>query len=206
MANPTMANPTMANPTTANPSLKGCCTPQEFLDSAAAGGVDLDDSPNPVSRNSGPAAFTGSILRPGSAWPGRPARPQLHLTGRVGKQVPSPARDRSAEIIPGVSGETDLGICGRLVESRVYQGWCIGRVRSPVCGEWTANIASAKFQSTGFGAIINLKLSYSARIGLLTLSILSSAAFCAGQNAPQTQPSDPAPSAPSPPTASPSQD
>jgi hypothetical protein len=47
-----------------------------------------------------------------------------------------------------------------------------------------------------------LKLSYSARVGLLTLSIVSTAAFCAGQSAPQTQTSDPAQSA-QPPAANP---
>jgi hypothetical protein len=46
-------------------------------------------------------------------------------------------------------------------------------------------------QLTGSGAIINLKLSYSTLVGLLTLSIVASA-FCAGQSTPQTQPSDPA--------------
>ncbi|MGA2237432.1 MAG: hypothetical protein ABSG23_18375 [Terriglobales bacterium] len=47
-----------------------------------------------------------------------------------------------------------------------------------------------------------MKLSYSARVGLLTVSILSSAAFCAGQSAPQAQTSDPAQSAQSPATSS----
>jgi hypothetical protein len=40
-----------------------------------------------------------------------------------------------------------------------------------------------------------LKLFYSSRAGLLAVSILSAAAFCAGQTAPQTQTSDPAHSA-----------
>lgn len=43
------------------------------------------------------------------------------------------------------------------------------------------------------GAIINLKRSYSALVGLLTVSILSLATFCAGQSAPPTQ--TPAPTA-----------
>jgi hypothetical protein len=47
-----------------------------------------------------------------------------------------------------------------------------------------------------------LKLSYSARVGLLTVSILSSAAFCAGQSATQTQTSDTAQSAQSAATSS----
>ncbi len=40
-----------------------------------------------------------------------------------------------------------------------------------------------------------MKLTFSARIGLLTLSILSAATFCAAQSAPQIQKSDPAQSA-----------
>jgi hypothetical protein len=47
-----------------------------------------------------------------------------------------------------------------------------------------------------------LKLSYLARVGLLTASILGSAILCAGQSAPQTQPSDPAQSN-QPPAANP---
>ena len=47
-----------------------------------------------------------------------------------------------------------------------------------------------------------MKLSYPARLGLLTVSILSSAAFCTGQSSPQTQTSDPAKSVQSPATAS----
>jgi hypothetical protein len=43
-----------------------------------------------------------------------------------------------------------------------------------------------------------LKLTFSARVGLLTLSILSVATFCAAQSAPQTQTSDPAQSTQSP--------
>jgi hypothetical protein len=43
-----------------------------------------------------------------------------------------------------------------------------------------------------------LKLSYSAREGLLTVSILFCAAFCPGQSSPQTQASDPAQSSQSP--------
>jgi hypothetical protein len=42
-------------------------------------------------------------------------------------------------------------------------------------------------ESIKLGAIINLKLSYSALAGLLIVSILSLATFCAGQSAPQTQ-------------------
>jgi len=49
-----------------------------------------------------------------------------------------------------------------------------------------------------------LKLSYSARVGLLALSVLSSASFCPGQDAPQIQTSDPAQST-QPPAASPQQ-
>jgi hypothetical protein len=52
------------------------------------------------------------------------------------------------------------------------------------------------------GAIIDLRLTHSARIGLLTVSILSFAAFGSAQSAPQTQASDPAPSAQSPDTSS----
>jgi hypothetical protein len=51
-----------------------------------------------------------------------------------------------------------------------------------------------------------LKLSHSARIGLLTVSILSCAAFGAGQSAPQTQTSDPAQSAKAPAASSSTQD
>ena len=47
-------------------------------------------------------------------------------------------------------------------------------------------------QSIELGAIINLKLSYSALAGLLTVSILSLVTLGAGQSAPQTQTSDPA--------------
>jgi hypothetical protein len=43
-----------------------------------------------------------------------------------------------------------------------------------------------------------LKLSHSARVGLLIVSILPSAAFCVNQSAPQTQTSDPAQSSQSP--------
>ena len=55
-----------------------------------------------------------------------------------------------------------------------------------------AIIASAASQSAGSGAIINLNLNlcYSARVALLAVSILSSAAFCSGQSAPQTQTPD----------------
>jgi hypothetical protein len=82
------------------------------------------------------------------------------------------------------------------------------------CQPWAANIASAhlnqldqihRTRSTGYGAIINLKLSYSARIALLTVSILSSA-FCAGQSVPQPQTSDPAQSSQSPAASSSRQD
>jgi hypothetical protein len=52
------------------------------------------------------------------------------------------------------------------------------------------------------GAIIDLKLSHSARIGLFTVSILMSAAVCSAQSTSQTQTSDPAPSAQSPETSS----
>jgi hypothetical protein len=50
-----------------------------------------------------------------------------------------------------------------------------------------------------------LKLSYSGRVALLAVSILSSAAFCAGQSAPQAQTSDPTQSAQSPATNPPQQ-
>jgi hypothetical protein len=49
-------------------------------------------------------------------------------------------------------------------------------------------------------------MSYSARVGLLTVSILSSVAFCAGQGAPPTQTSDPAQSAQTPAASSSKQD
>jgi hypothetical protein len=52
------------------------------------------------------------------------------------------------------------------------------------------------------GDIINLKLSYSAREGLLTVSIVFCAVFCHGQSGAQTQTSDPVQSA-QPPAASP---
>jgi hypothetical protein len=53
---------------------------------------------------------------------------------------------------------------------------------------------------------LNLKRSYSARVGILTVSILSSTLFCAGQSAPQTQTSEPAQSAQPPAASSSSQD
>jgi len=56
----------------------------------------------------------------------------------------------------------------------------------------TTLTASATSQSTGRGAVINLKLSYSVCVGLMTVSILASAGFCAGQSVPQPQTSDPA--------------
>jgi len=51
-----------------------------------------------------------------------------------------------------------------------------------------------------------LKLSYSTLVGLLTVSILSSAILCAGQSAPQTQTPDTAQSAQPPATSPPKQD
>jgi hypothetical protein len=51
-----------------------------------------------------------------------------------------------------------------------------------------------------------LKLSYSARKGVLAVSILFCAAFCSGQSFPQTQASDPAPSSQSPTPSSSRQD
>ncbi len=51
-----------------------------------------------------------------------------------------------------------------------------------------------------------MKLGYSALAGLLAVSILSSATFCTGQSAPQTQPSDPAQSPQPPATSIPKQD
>jgi hypothetical protein len=76
-----------------------------------------------------------------------------------------------------------------------------------VCGESTASSGrptspNRYLNQLGPGAIINLKLSHSARVSLLTVSILSSTGFCANQNAPRTQTSDPAPSAQSPTTSS----
>jgi len=62
--------------------------------------------------------------------------------------------------------------------------------------QWTAKNASISINWNW--SIINLKLSYPARVGLLTVSILSCEAFCAGQGASPTQPSDPAQSTQSP--------
>jgi hypothetical protein len=69
-----------------------------------------------------------------------------------------------------------------------------------------ANIASTASQSIRLGVIVNLIVSYSACVGLLMVSILSAAAFCAGQSDPQTQPSDPAQSTQSRATSSSKQD
>jgi hypothetical protein len=71
-----------------------------------------------------------------------------------------------------------------------------------------ANIASAASQSPGPGAIIhlNFKLCCTARAGLLTVSILSSAVFCAGQSAAPAQTSEPAQSSQPPAVSSPQQD
>src|ERR1700722_6714417 len=70
------------------------------------------------------------------------------------------------------------------------------------CRRWTGNSASTTSESTGTGAIFNLKLIYSVRVGLMTVTILSSAIFCAGQGDPQPQTSDSAQSAQSPATDS----
>jgi hypothetical protein len=68
------------------------------------------------------------------------------------------------------------------------------------------NIVQAIFRSIRPGAIINLKLSDLARVGLLTLSIVCSWTFCAGQDTPPTQTQDPAQPAPPPSTNPPAQD
>jgi hypothetical protein len=122
----------------------------------------------------------------------------LHLTGKVRKVVlVCDTIDRGNH--PGASADESLNL-------RICQNWHIGKMRNSVCEnglpESTASIASATPQSTGLGAIIHLKLSYLARIGLLIVSTLSSVVFCAGQSAQQAQTSDPAQSTQSPATSS----
>jgi len=74
--------------------------------------------------------------------------------------------------------------------------WVYCILAESVSGDWTANIAPPASQYRGLGAIINLKVGYSALKGLLTVSILICAAHCPGQSLPET--SAPAPSAQSP--------
>jgi hypothetical protein len=69
-----------------------------------------------------------------------------------------------------------------------------------------ASIASATFPIKWNGVIINLKLGCSVRLCLLTVWVLSSAAFCAGQGTTPAQTADPGQSAQPPATSSSPQD
>jgi len=120
----------------------------------------------------------------------------------VGREVLSFATHGDVEIILEV-GETDPTSRGRLVESRdLPNGSHTGRVAESVCGEWTANpglpTSPRRHLNDWPWSHYPLKLSYSAREGLLTVSILFCAALCPGQSSPQTQASDPAQSSQSP--------
>jgi hypothetical protein len=83
-------------------------------------------------------------------------------------------------------------------ESRVYQGWVSAELWRPFAGYGLPTAIPLALplnpQSTESGAVNHLKLSFSTRVGLLFLSILSFAAICAAQSPQQSQTSEPAPS------------